>query len=228
MKVALLTREFPPEVYGGAGVHIEYLSRELDEIVEVGVFCFGGPRPSPLVRGTYEAWDKLPSGGPALALQAMAADLRMAAEVGGVDVVHSHTWYANLGGHLAKLLHGLPHVMTMHSLEPLRPWKADQLGGGYGLSSFCERTAIESADAVIAVSASMADDVTRVYPAVDPSRVTVIHNGIDPSEYRPDYRTEVCERLGIEPDSPTVMWVGRRHGPKRRRPPLGHGGAAPG
>jgi starch synthase len=209
VKVALLTREFPPEVYGGAGVHIEYLSRELDQIVEVGVFCFGEPRPSPLVRGTYESWDKLPSGGPALALQAMAADLRMAAEVDGADIVHSHTWYANLGGHLAKLLHGLPHVMTMHSLEPLRPWKADQLGGGYALSSFCERTAIEGADAVIAVSASMADDVGRVYPAVDPSRISVIHNGIDPSEYRPDRDTDVCERLGIEPDTPTVMWVGR-------------------
>ncbi|MGA3353002.1 MAG: glycogen synthase [Acidimicrobiales bacterium] len=209
MKVALLTREFPPEVYGGAGVHVEYLSRELAGLVEVEVYCFGKQRSSPLVRGAYESWDALPLGGPGLALQAVATDLRMAADAGGADVVHSHTWYTNLGGHLAKLLHGVPHLMTLHSLEPLRPWKADQLGGGYALSSFCERTAIEASDAVIAVSASMADDVQRVYPSVDASRIVVIHNGIDPDEYRPDDRIDVLERLGIEPDRPTVMWVGR-------------------
>lgn len=209
MKVAMLTREYPPEVYGGAGVHVEYLSRELAELIDVGVYCFGGPRSSPLVRANYPPWDELPEKGAAAALQAMAADLRMAADVSDATLVHSHTWYANFGGHLAKLLYGVPHVMTAHSLEPLRPWKADQLGGGYAVSSFCERIAIESADAVIAVSGSMAEDVLRVYPAVDPARVRVIHNGIDPSEYRPDPRTDVLERLGIDAARPTVMWIGR-------------------
>jgi starch synthase len=123
--------------------------------------------------------------------------------------VHSHTWYANLGGHLAKLLYGVPHVMTSHSLEPLRPWKAEQLGGGYQLSSFCERTAIESADAVVAVSEDMASDVLRCYPGVDADRVVVIHNGIDTDEYRSDPRTEVLDRHGIDPDRPIVMWIGR-------------------
>jgi len=139
----------------------------------------------------------------------MAVDLRMAAAVGGAEIVHSHTWYANLGGHLAKLLYGVPHVMTSHSLEPLRPWKAEQLGGGYALSSFCEKTAIESADAVIAVSEDMARDVRRIYPALDPARVVVIHNGIDAEQYSPDPRTDVLERFGINNALPIVMWIGR-------------------
>jgi starch synthase len=209
VRVALLTREFPPEVYGGAGVHVEYLSRELAKLVQVEVHCFGKGRSSPLVKHAYGTCDALPSSGPAVALQAMATDLRMAANLDGAEIVHSHTWYANLGGHLAKLLYGVPHVMTAHSLEPLRPWKAEQLGGGYGISSFCERTAVEAADAVIAVSSNMADDVQRVYEAVDPSRIAVIHNGIDPAEYQPDPRTDALEELGIEPDRPTVIWVGR-------------------
>ncbi len=211
MRVAQLTREFPPEVYGGAGVHVEYLTEALAARpdLDVEVYCFGEPRSSPLVRGAYEPWASLPPSGPGAALNAMATDLRMAADVEGVDLVHSHTWYANLGGHLAKLLYGIPHVVTTHSLEPLRPWKAAQLGGGYALSSFCERTAIESADAVIAVSRSMADDVRACFPAVDPARVMVIHNGIDPTEYRPDPRTEVLARFGIDPDKPSVMWIGR-------------------
>jgi starch synthase len=205
----MLTREFPPEVYGGAGVHVEYLSRELAKLVDLEVHCFGAPRTSPLVAGTYQPWSELPSDGAGAALQAMAIDLRMAAAVGGVEIVHSHTWYANLGGHLAKLLYGLPHVMTSHSLEPLRPWKAEQLGGGYALSSFCEKTSIESADAVIAVSEDMARDVRRIYPALDPAKVFVIHNGIDAEQYRPDPGTEVLERLGIDPELPIVMWIGR-------------------
>jgi starch synthase len=209
VNVALLTREFPPEVYGGAGVHVEYLSRELAELIEVAVYCFGAPRPSSLVRGAYEPWSELPTKGGAAALQAMATDLRMAAAVVDATIVHSHTWYANFGGHLAKLLYGVPHVMTAHSLEPLRPWKADQLGGGYQVSSFCERTAAEAADAIVAVSASMAEDVLRVYPRVEPSKVKVIYNGIDPAEYQPDPRTDVLERLGIDPARPTVMWIGR-------------------
>jgi alpha-maltose-1-phosphate synthase len=209
VKVAMMTREFPPEVYGGAGVHVEYLSRELAKLVDIEVHCFGAPRDSPLVKATYEPWSELPTDGAGAALQAMGIDLRMAAGVGDAAIVHSHTWYANLGGHLAKLLHGVPHVMTSHSLEPLRPWKADQLGGGYALSSFCEKTAIESADAVIAVSEDMANDVRRLYPALDPARVVVIHNGIDAEQYRPDPRTDVVERFGIDEERPVVMWIGR-------------------
>jgi alpha-maltose-1-phosphate synthase len=205
----VLTREFPPEVYGGAGVHVEYLTRELAGLVEVEVHCFGGARDSSLVRANYPFPDPaLPAATPT-ALQVMSTDVRMAGNLAGLDVVHSHTWYANLAGHLAKLLHDVPHVMTTHSLEPLRPWKADQLGSGYGISSFCERSAIEAADAVIAVSAAMAADVASSYPGVDPGRVTVIHNGIDPDEYRPDAGTDVLDRLGVAPDRPTVIWIGR-------------------
>jgi starch synthase len=139
----------------------------------------------------------------------MGVDLEMAADCEGADVVHSHTWYANLAGHVAKLLYGLPHVLTTHSLEPLRPWKAEQLGGGYALSSWCEKTAVEAADAVIAVSEGMRQDVLRCYPGVDSVRVRVIHNGIDTSEYAPDPHTEVLTRHGIDPDRPYVIFVGR-------------------
>jgi starch synthase len=209
VKVAVLTREFPPEVYGGAGVHVEYLARELAELVEVEVHCFGGARDSPLVRASYPFPDPALPAGAATALQVVSVDVRMAANLEQVDLVHSHTWYANLAGHLAKLQHRVPHVMTLHSLEPLRPWKVDQLGGGYAVSSFCERSAVEAADAVIAVSRAMAEDVRTAYPAVDPARVSVVHNGIDPDEYRPDPGTDVLERLGVAPDRPTVIWVGR-------------------
>jgi starch synthase len=139
----------------------------------------------------------------------MGVDLEMAAGAAGADVVHSHTWYANLAGHVAKLLHGVPHVVTTHSLEPLRPWKAEQLGGGYALSSWVERTAIEAADAVIAVSAGMRRDVLAAYPSVDPQRVRVVHNGIDTEQYKPDRGTDVLERLGIDPGKPSVVYVGR-------------------
>ena len=157
LRVALLTREYPPDVYGGAGVHVEYLARELRRRAELTVHCWGAPRTEPGVVA-YQPWDALAgegsSSGPELAaLQAVSIDLLMAAALGGGDVVHSHTWYAQFGGHLARLIHGVPHVATVHSLEPLRPWKAEQLGGGYALSSFCERVALEGADAVIAVSA---------------------------------------------------------------------------
>ncbi len=209
MKVALLTREYPPEVYGGAGVHVEYLSRALASRVELGVRCFGAPRDSDLVAGTYQPWDALPADRQGAALRVMSVGLRMAADLEGVDLVHSHTWYANLPGHLAKLLYRVPHVMTAHSLEPLRPWKAEQLGAGYALSMFCERTAIESADAVIAVSGAMREDVVRAYPDVDPARVHVIHNGIDAEEYHRDPGTDVLERIGVDPDVPSVMFVGR-------------------
>ena len=139
----------------------------------------------------------------------MSIDLTMAAGAQGGDVVHSHTWYANLGGHLAKLVHDIPHVATVHSLEPLRPWKAEQLGGGYALSSFCERTALEAADAVVAVSEGMRADLLDAYPAIDPDRVEVIYNGIDTDEYAPDPGTDVLERHGIDPDAPTIVFVGR-------------------
>ena len=170
MRVALLSKEYPPEVYGGAGVHVEYLARELAHLVSVDVHCFGGDRPdhgaSPRVFA-YRSWDRLAGPAPHLAaLQAMAVDLAIAAGVEGVDVVHSHTWYANFAGHMAKLIYGMPHVCTVHSLEPMRPWKAEQLGGGYRLSTFCEQIALEHADAVIAVS----DAVTRRRAALLPGR----------------------------------------------------------
>ena len=210
MRVALLTREFPPEVYGGAGVHVEYLARELASLVDLRVHCFGAPRASPLVAATYQPWAALAGPAPyAAALQTMSVDLAMAAGVKGVDLVHSHTWYANLGGHLAKLLYGIPHVVTTHSLEPLRPWKAEQLGGGYALSRFCERTALEAADAVIAVSEEMRRDLLKSYPAIDAERVRVIHNGIDPEEYRPGRGTDVLRRHGVDPTRPSVIFVGR-------------------
>ena len=188
MRVALLTREYPPEVYGGAGVHVEYLARELARLEDVTVHCWGADRPGadPPAVG-YRAWDALDGKAPHLAaLQAVSIDLAMAAGVEGAELVHSHTWYANLAGHLAKLIYDIPHVATVHSLEPLRPWKAEQLGGGYALSSFCERTALEAADAIVAVSEGMRRDVLACYPALDPARVEVIHNGIDAAEYRPD------------------------------------------
>jgi alpha-maltose-1-phosphate synthase len=206
LRVDLLTREYPPEVYGGAGVHVEHLARELRPLADVRVHCFGGPRTEP---GVIAYPDPPALAAANAALRTMGVDLEMAAGCAATDVVHSHTWYANFAGHLAKLLHGVPHVVSTHSLEPLRPWKAEQLGGGYALSSFCERTALEAADAVIAVSAGMRADVLRVYPAVDPDRVTVIHNGIDTESYAPDHRTDVLERFGVDPDRPIVAFVGR-------------------
>jgi len=205
VKAILLTREYPPYVYGGAGVHVEYLARELARRIDLEVRCFGEPREGATA---FQPWTELASA--STALQTLSVDLAMAAEKGGADVVHSHTWYANLGGHLAKLLHGLPHVVTAHSLEPLRPWKAEQLGaGGYALSSFCERTGIEAADAVIAVSSAMRDDVRTAYPEVDPARIEVIYNGIDTEQYRPDPGTDALDRHGISARRPVVLFVGR-------------------
>ena len=209
MRVSLLTREYPPEVYGGAGVHVDYLSRELARMVELSVHCWGADRDTPNVHA-YSPWDALSGDRPDLAaLQAMSIDLLMAAHVAGTELVHSHTWYAQFAGHLAKLLHGVPHVATVHSLEPLRPWKAEQLGGGYAVSSFCERVALEGADAVIAVSQGARRDILSVYPEVEPSRVHVVYNGIDTVEYAPDPGVDVLERLGVDPDRPSVVFVGR-------------------
>ncbi len=210
MRVALLTREYPPEVYGGAGVHVEYLSEHLAGLVDLEVFCFGRRRESPLVKAAFEPWEALGTDRPHDAvLRTLSVDLLMAGAVEGADVVHSHTWYANLAGHLAKLLYGIPHVATTHSLEPHRPWKAEQLGGGYAVSSFCERTALEAADAVIAVSGAMKDDILGTYPAIAPYRVVVIHNGVDTEEFHPDQRTDALPALGIDPDRPYVTFVGR-------------------
>ena len=207
VKVSLLTREYPPEVYGGAGVHVEYLARELARLEELTVHCWGADREGAVA---HRAWDALAGDAPHLAaLRAMSIDLSMTAAVEGAELVHSHTWYANLAGHLAKLTYDIPHVATVHSLEPLRPWKAEQLGGGYALSSFCERIALEGADAVIAVSEGMRRDVLGAYPALDPARVRVIYNGIDAGEYAPDPRSDVLARYGVDPDRPSVVFVGR-------------------
>ena len=208
-KIALLTREYPPEVYGGAGTHVEYLTRELRRVTEVSVHCWGAPRTEPGVT-SHQPWDALSQPKPeSTTLQAISIDLAMAAAVKGADLVHSHTWYANLGGHLAKLMWSIPHVMTIHSLEPLRPWKAEQLGGGYALSLFCERTAIEEADAVIAVSRGVREDVLSCYPSVNQDRVHVIHNGIDPEIYRPQLSPGTLTRFGIDPNRPFALFNGR-------------------
>jgi starch synthase len=214
MRVALLSREYPPEVYGGAGVHVEYLSRELAHLVDLEVHCFGAQRPVGPPGSTrvvaHPTWDALAGDARHLgALRTVATDLSIAAAVDGADLVHSHTWYANLAGHLAKLLYGIPHVVSVHSLEPLRPWKAEQLGGGYHVSRFCERTALEAADRIIAVSAGMAADIVGVYPAVDAGRIRVIRNGIDTDQYRPDPATDVLAAYGVDPDRPSVIFVGR-------------------
>ena len=204
LRVALLTREYPPEVYGGAGVHVSYLARELGGLVDLTVHCQGADRAGAVA---HRPWDLLDDANQAL--QAISTDLSMTAAVASADLVHSHTWYANLAGHLAALLYGVPHIVTTHSLEPLRPWKAEQLGGGYALSCWCERVAVESAAAVVAVSEGMRADVLAAYPAVLPERIRVIRNGIDTSEYAPDPGTDVLERYGVDPDRPAVVFVGR-------------------
>ncbi|RDI53035.1 glycogen synthase [Nocardia mexicana] len=208
LQVAVLTREYPPEVYGGAGVHVTQLVSQLRRLSEVTVHCMGMPRtdavvhqPDPMLYAANSA------------LQMMSAQLRMADAVGGVDVVHSHTWYTGLAGHLAATLYGIPHVLTAHSLEPRRPWKAEQLGGGYRLSSWSERNAMEYADAVIAVSQGMRRDVLDAYPTVDPARVHVVHNGIDADAWCPggpvDGARDVLAELGVRTDAPIVAFVGR-------------------
>ena len=204
MRVALLTREYPPDVYGGAGVHVEYLARELRRLEEVTVHAWdAGDVP-------HHPWAALDGPDPELAaLRALSIDLTMAARTADAQIVHSHTWYANLGGHLSKLVHGIPHVATVHSLEPLRPWKAEQLAGGYAISSWAEKTALEAADAVIAVSNGTRADVLAVYPAIDPERLHVIYNGIDTEQYSPDVGTDVLDRYGVDPSRPSVVFVGR-------------------
>ncbi|MFW6597168.1 glycogen synthase [Propionibacteriaceae bacterium Y2011] len=208
LAVSILTREYPPTIYGGAGVHVAQLVPQLRRLASVEVHCTGEPRDG----ATAHAEDT-PAGANA-ALRVFGADLSMAAalgtELGRVpDVIHSHTWYANLGGHLGGLLHDVAHVVTSHSLEPHRPWKAEQLGGGYALSSWAERTAYEAAAAVISVSAGMRADVLESYTDLDPDKVHVVRNGIDPEEFAPDHETDVVRRIGMDPEAPSVVFVGR-------------------
>lgn len=205
MRLDLLTKEYPPAIYGGAGVHVAELTKALRRSVDVEVRCFGEPRSDPQATG-YP--DVLPAGGNG-AVQTLAVDLSMLADIDGTDIVHSHTWYANHAGQLAAILYDVPHVLTAHSLEPLRPWKAEQLGGGYRLSSWIEREAYRAADGVIAVSAGMREDILRAYDFVDPERVHVIHNGIDTAEWQPTDDAEVLARFGVDPNRPTVIFVGR-------------------
>ncbi len=217
MRVDLLTREYPPHVYGGAGVHVTELARVLRAHADVRVHAFDGPREAPAGAVPVTGYGDLPELADANgALRTFGVDLVMAADLAGTDLVHSHTWYTNLAGTLGSLLHDVPHVLTAHSLEPLRPWKAEQLGGGYALSSWAERTAYESAAAVIAVSAGMREDILRAYPQVDPSAVHVVHNGIDLEAWRPpggeaerSAAAATVSRLGIDPDRPAVVFVGR-------------------
>ena len=201
----MFTREYPPEVYGGAGVHVTELTRFMRDIVEVDVHCIGAPRDA---AGVY-----VHGVDPALAeangaMKTLSTGLRMADAAAGLDVVHSHTWYAGLGGHLAGQLHEIPHVVTAHSLEPDRPWKREQLGGGYNVSSWSEKNAFEYADAVIAVSAGMKEAVLRAYPRIDDTKVHTVLNGIDPEKWYPNSGT-IAEELGVNPDKPVVAFVGR-------------------
>jgi starch synthase len=204
VRIGLLTREYPPEVYGGAGVHVGFLVPRLRELIDVDVHCFGGERPDAVA---HQPAANLRDANPALST--LSVDLEITAAVEGVDLVHSHTWYANFAGQLAKVLHGVPHVITAHSLEPRRPWKAEQLGGGYRLSSWVERTAYESADAIIAVSDGMRADVLDCYPALDPARVHVVRNGIDTTLYESVTGTDALDKHGIDPAKPIVAFVGR-------------------
>jgi starch synthase len=206
MRIDLITKEYPPEIYGGAGVHVAELTKVLREQIEVQVRCFGAPRDEPDTTA-YGAPTEL--AGANSALVTLGTDLPIASDCAGTDLVHSHTWYANFAGYLASLLHGVPHVLSAHSLEPLRPWKAEQLGGGYAVSSFAEKIAYENAAGVIAVSAGMRADILRAYPAVDPARVHVVHNGIDVESWHPNPATDELEARGIDPDAPTIIFVGR-------------------
>ncbi len=204
IKLSVLTREYPPTIYGGAGVHVAQLVPQLRRLVDVDVQCMGEPR-----EGATAHAENYPEGANQ-ALRVLGADLSMAAAIGDdIQLVHSHTWYANMAGHLASLLRDIPHVVTAHSLEPHRPWKAEQLGGGYRVSSWAEKTAYEAADAVIAVSDGMRAGVLESYPALDPERVHVVRNGIDTEEFKPDAGTDVVTSLGMEPGRPSVVFVGR-------------------
>lgn len=203
-KLSLLTREYPPTIYGGAGVHVAQLVPQLRKLIDVDVHCMGEPRD-----GATAHAETFPEGANA-ALRVLGADLSMVAALAkDTAILHSHTWYANMAGHIGGLMLDVPHVVTSHSLEPHRPWKAEQLGGGYRVSSWAERTAYEAADAVISVSEGMRRDVLASYPDLDPSKTHVVKNGIDTEEFRPDTGTDVVSGLGIDLDKPYVAFVGR-------------------
>ncbi|WP_072313946.1 glycogen synthase [Agrococcus sp. Marseille-P2731] len=206
MRVDLVTKEYPPAIYGGAGVHVTELVKALRRSIEVQVRCFGEPREEADTTA-YDVPDALRSANGAL--QTIAVDLQIADAVEGADVVHSHTWYANEAGRLAQELHGVPHVVTAHSLEPLRPWKAEQLAGGYRISSDIERRAYEAADRVIAVSNGMRADILRSYPSLDPDKVVTIYNGIDLESWAPNHDADRARELGLDPAHPSVVFVGR-------------------
>ena len=200
-----MTREYPPEVYGGAGVHVTELTRFMRKLVDVDVHCMGAPRDMEgvFVHGVDPELENANG-----AIKTLSTGLRMANAAAGLDVVHSHTWYAGLGGHLAGQLHEIPHVVTAHSLEPDRPWKREQLGGGYNVSSWSEKNAMEYADAVIAVSSGMKDAILRAYPRIEPGKVHVVLNGIDPGNWYPG-ETTIAEELGVDPNKPIAAFVGR-------------------
>ena len=207
MRVDIVTKEYPPEIYGGAGVHATELVKALRaDGTEVQVRAFGAERDE-VDTTSYSVPAELASANGAI--QTLGTDLEIVSDVAGADVVHSHTWYANFAGHLASLLHGIPHVVTAHSLEPLRPWKAEQLGGGYAVSSYIEKTAYEGAAAVVAVSSGMRDDILRSYPSLDPDKVRVIYNGIDTEAWHPVSDDAFLASVGIDPSRPSVVFVGR-------------------
>lgn len=205
MRIGIVTKEWPPQIYGGAGVHVLQLTQALRSIdgTQVDVHCFGGARTD----GSFGY--ETPTGfeNSNAALQAIATDLAIADNLKGVELVHSHTWYANMAGHTASLLYGIPHVVSAHSLEPLRPWKAEQLGGGYRISSWAERTAYEAASAIIAVSDGMRADVLKAYPSVDPAKVVTIRNGVDTEKFAPHHAPEVLKKYGIT--GRYALFVGR-------------------
>jgi len=209
-----MTREYPPHVYGGAGVHVEYLSRELAKKIEVEVHCWGEQQVDEgnlHVRGA-QAWPLITEGTQEkfkTALETMSLNLAQMVQVGKIDVVHTHTWYVSMAGFLAKKLFGVPFVLTTHSLEPLRAWKAEQLGSGYAMSSWIERTAVLDADAIIAVSEGTREDILKAYPDVDPARIHVIYNGIDLNEYQKTSDTSALTKYGVSPAAPYVLFVGR-------------------
>jgi starch synthase len=214
VRVGLMTREYPPNVYGGAGVHVEYLSRELAKTIEVDVHCWGDQvldQGNLHVRGA-EPWSQLAEGTQEkyqTAIETLSLNLAQMKALGSIDIVHTHTWYVSMAGFLAKKLFNIPFVLTTHSLEPLRAWKAEQLGSGYAMSSWMERTAILDADAVIAVSKGTKEDILRAYPDVDPERIHVIYNGIDLNEYQKTTATDALIKYGVDPSLPYVLFVGR-------------------
>ena len=204
MRISIVTKEWPPDIYGGAGVHVEHLVKELRKLAEVDVHAFGEPKAG---AKTYPTPNELLTANPAV--QTLGVNLEMLADLASAQVVHSHTWYANMAGHLGSLLHKIPHVVTAHSLEPLRPWKAEQLGGGYAISSWVEKTSFLSANAVIAVSNGMKTDILNCYPEIDPNRIHVVHNGIDTAAMHKVSTNAALRKYEIDPTRPYVLFVGR-------------------